>query len=158
MQTLIILSYSWSPFILLNYLCGENELLLGPVNPLEFFREKKLPQFQENTFVMKHFTKLSLSDIINHGESDVERQISIQDIHLSAFGIFVRTEKEATINKRWHVHTYKHTLDDSHRTGTNEMVLQLKVFKQYILTVFFINILNFVFSFLCSLQCSLQHF
>ncbi len=29
--------------------------------------------------------KLSLSNIIKHGENDVERHISIQDMHLSAF-------------------------------------------------------------------------
>ncbi len=29
--------------------------------------------------------KLSLSNIMKHGENDVERQISIQGIHLSAF-------------------------------------------------------------------------
>ncbi len=52
---------------------------------LEYFRKKNLPQFQENSFVMRHFTKLSLSDIMKHGESDAERQISIQGIHLSAF-------------------------------------------------------------------------
>ncbi len=31
------------------------------------------------------FTKLSLSNVIKNGECDVERQISIQGMHLSAF-------------------------------------------------------------------------
>ncbi len=35
---------------------------------------------------MWHFTKLSLSNLMKHGKSDVEWQISIQGIHLSAFG------------------------------------------------------------------------
>ncbi len=57
---------------------------------LEYFREKKLPQFQKNPVVMRQIcnkTKLSLSNIMKHGESDVERQISIQSIYiyLSAF-------------------------------------------------------------------------
>ncbi len=34
---------------------------------------------------MRHRTKLSLSNIMKHGESDVKWQISIQGIHLSAF-------------------------------------------------------------------------
>ncbi len=52
---------------------------------LEQFCEKKLPQFQENSFVIRHFYKLSLVNITKNGESDVERQISIHGIHLSVF-------------------------------------------------------------------------
>ncbi len=55
------------------------------------------------------------------------------------------------------------TLDDSHHTGTSEIVQQLKVFphdsEAYVITIFFINTLfGPIFSFLCCLQCSLQHF
>ncbi len=55
------------------------------------------------------------------------------------------------------------TLDDSHHTGTTEIVQQLKVvphhLEAYLLTMFFINTLfGPIFSFLCCLQCSFQHF
>ncbi len=43
------------------------------------------------------FTKLSLSNIMKHGESDAEWQISIQGKHLSAFGIRFGKVKEALI-------------------------------------------------------------
>ncbi len=41
---------------------------------LEYFGKKNLPQFQENSFVMRHFYKIIL---VQYNESDVERQISI---------------------------------------------------------------------------------
>ncbi len=55
------------------------------------------------------------------------------------------------------------TLDDSHRTVTTEILQQLKVVphhsEAYLLTIFFINTLfGPIFSFLCCLQYSLQHF
>ncbi len=50
---------------------------------LEYFREKILTQLQENSYVMKHYYKIASK--MKHGESDVEQQISIQGIHLSAF-------------------------------------------------------------------------
>ncbi len=52
---------------------------------LEYFREDKLPQFQENSFLMSHFYKIILSIIMKPGDSDVEWQIGIQDMHLGAF-------------------------------------------------------------------------
>ncbi len=45
----------------------------------------------------KTFIKLFLSNIINHGESDVQWQISIYGSHLSVFGISLWKEKEALI-------------------------------------------------------------
>ncbi len=58
------------------------------------------------------------------------------------------------------IHIY---MDHSHCTGISEIVQQLKVFphhsEAYLLTIFFINTLFCpIFSFLCCLQCSLQHF
>ncbi len=58
---------------------------------------------------------------------------------------------------------FSSTLDDSHRTGTTEIVQQLKVVphhsEAYLLTIFLINTLfGHTFTFLCCLQCSLQHF
>ncbi len=55
------------------------------------------------------------------------------------------------------------TIDDSHHTGTTEIVQQLKVVphhsETYLLTIFFTHTLfGPLFSFLCCLQCSLQHF
>ncbi len=41
------------------------------------------------------FTKLFLSNIINHGESDVQWQISIYGSHLRVLGISLRKKKEA---------------------------------------------------------------
>ncbi len=55
---------------------------------LDYFHQKKLPRFQGNLFVMRYFykiTKSSLSNIMKHGEHDVEWQISIQSIRLGAF-------------------------------------------------------------------------
>ncbi len=49
---------------------------------LEYFRENKNPP--KNPFVMRHFSKLSLSNIMKHGVSDVERPISV-GLYLSAF-------------------------------------------------------------------------
>ncbi len=54
MKTVIILSHSGSPFFLLTYLYGENELLWGTVRPFGLFFVKNLPQFQENSFVKRH--------------------------------------------------------------------------------------------------------
>ncbi len=51
------------------------------------FMRKKLAQFYENSFVIRRFIifiKLSLSNIIKHGERHVEQQLSIQGIHLRA--------------------------------------------------------------------------
>ncbi len=56
---------------------------------LKYFYKKTLPQLQENSFVMRHFYKLILAHIMKRGESDVERQISIQGIHLSAFWNYI---------------------------------------------------------------------
>ncbi len=58
---------------------------------------------------------------------------------------------------------YKYTLDESHRTETSEIVQQLKVFPRhseaYLHNILFINTLfGPIFSFLCSLQCSLNTF
>ncbi len=50
MKALIILCHSWSPFFLLTYLYGENELLWGPVFPFgEFCEKKTLPVSRELT-------------------------------------------------------------------------------------------------------------
>ncbi len=58
---------------------------MGPCTPfLEHFHKKTILQFQEKCNETP-FRTLSLSNIIKHGESDVERQNSIQGIHLSAF-------------------------------------------------------------------------
>ncbi len=38
---------------------------------------------------------------MKHGESDVKRQISIQDIHLSAFEIILWKENEALKENEW---------------------------------------------------------
>ncbi len=43
MKALIILSHSWSPFLLLTYLYGENELLWGPVPPFGAILQEKTP-------------------------------------------------------------------------------------------------------------------
>ncbi len=46
MKTLVILSYSWSPFLPLTCLYGKNELLWGSVQPSEVFsREKHSPDY-----------------------------------------------------------------------------------------------------------------
>ncbi len=58
MKALVILSHSWSQFFLLNYWYGENEPLWELF--LEYFHERKLPQFQENSFVMGHFYNIIL--------------------------------------------------------------------------------------------------
>ncbi len=64
---------------------------------LDYFHEKKLPQFQKNSFVMKLLQNYPFPIYI-HGENDVEFQISIQGIHLSAFGnYFWKKEKDALI-------------------------------------------------------------
>ncbi len=42
MKVLIILNHSWSPFFLLIYLYGENELLRGPVCPFGEYSWEKL--------------------------------------------------------------------------------------------------------------------
>ncbi len=44
------------------------------------------------------FTNLFLSNIINHGESDVQWQISIQASHLSIFGISLWKEMDTLSN------------------------------------------------------------
>ncbi len=41
MKALMTLSHSWSPFLLLTYLYGENELLWGPVHPFGVFLWEK---------------------------------------------------------------------------------------------------------------------
>ncbi len=46
---------------------------------------KNSPSIKRTHLLLDTFTKLSLSNIMKHGESDVERQISIQGIHLSVF-------------------------------------------------------------------------
>ncbi len=63
----------------------ENEL----VCPFGGFLQDKLPQFQENLFVMRHFTFCSFFNIMNHSESDVERHISIQGIYLTTFWNYI---------------------------------------------------------------------
>ncbi len=55
MKALIILSHSRSSFFLTTYLYGENELLWALCTLLEYFCENKLLQFQEISFVMRHF-------------------------------------------------------------------------------------------------------
>ncbi len=42
------------------YLYGEKERFEALCTLLEYFREKKLPQFQKNSFVMRHFYKVIL--------------------------------------------------------------------------------------------------
>ncbi len=44
---------------------------------------------------MKTFTKLFLSNIINHGESDVQWQISIQGGYLSVLGGYFMKKEES---------------------------------------------------------------
>ncbi len=44
MKALIILSHSWSPFFLLTYLYGENELLVSSVHPFGVFSWEKPPK------------------------------------------------------------------------------------------------------------------
>ncbi len=65
----------------------------------------------------------------------------------------------------WRCHIGHNTciLDDSHHTGTSEIIQQLKVFphnsEAYVLTMFFTNTLfGPISSFLCPLEWSLQHF
>ncbi len=74
---------------------------------LEYFRKKKLSQFQENSFVMRHFYKIILAqNITKHSKSDEERQISIHDIHLNVFwNYFWKREESFKINILHHVHT-----------------------------------------------------
>ncbi len=86
MKAMIILSHSWSPFLLLTYLYGENKLLWGTVCPFGIFsQDKNSPSFKRTHLQWDIYTKLSLSNIMKHGKIDVEWQISIQGIHLSAF-------------------------------------------------------------------------
>ncbi len=94
MKAMIILSHSWPPFLLLSYSYGENELLWDPVHTfLSIFTRKNSPNFKRTHLYWHTFTKLSLSNIMKHGESDVEWQISIQGIHFSAFwNIFGKEE------------------------------------------------------------------
>ncbi len=44
MKTLVSLSYSWSPFLPLTCLYGQNEILGSLCGLLEYFLEKKIPQ------------------------------------------------------------------------------------------------------------------
>ncbi len=68
-------------------------------NLSEYFRKKKVFQFQENWFVMRHFTKFPLSNIMKHCKSEVEQQINMQGIHL---GLFLEKKKEAWMyNKKY---------------------------------------------------------
>ncbi len=86
MKALIILSHLRSPFFLATYLYGENELLWGPLLPFGVFSwENTRPVSRELICKEDTFTKLSLFKIMKYGQSDVERQISTQSIHLSAF-------------------------------------------------------------------------
>ncbi len=52
---------------------------------LEYFHYKMSPLFKNSFVSNETFTKLALSNIMKHGESDVEWQISKQGIHLSVF-------------------------------------------------------------------------
>ncbi len=66
-----------------------------------YFREKNSPSFKRTHLYWDTFTKLSLSNIMKHIESDVEWQISIQGIHLNAFGnYFLKREGRF----KWHQH------------------------------------------------------
>ncbi len=92
MKAVIILTHSWSPFFLLIYMEKMNFyrtvcILLG------YFTNSTT--FKRTHYKWDTFTKLSLSNIMKRGECDVEWQISIQSIHLSAFGFMFGKEKEA---------------------------------------------------------------
>ncbi len=63
--------------------------LWGPLCPFGVFSQEKTPPISRELICNDTFAKLSLSNIMKHGESDVKRQISIQDIHLSAFEIIL---------------------------------------------------------------------
>ncbi len=67
------------------------------MHPFGLFSQEKTPPVQENSFLTRHFYKLSLSNIMKHGESDVEQQISIQGIHVSAFGNYL-WKREGSFN------------------------------------------------------------
>ncbi len=89
MKAVIIRSHSWSPFFLLTHLY---------VRPFGIFSWEIIPPVsRELLCTYNTFTKLSLSNIMIHGESDVERQISIQGMHLSDFNNYFWKEKEALI-------------------------------------------------------------
>ncbi len=104
LKALIILNHSWSPIFLLTYLYGENELLCRSVHPFRVFSWEKTPPLSSelicNETVLQNYPFIifenkcdwkefpphgELNNITKHCESDVERQISIQGIHLSAF-------------------------------------------------------------------------
>ncbi len=85
MKALIILSHSRSPFFLLTYLYGGNELLWSPVRPFGVFSWEKTYPVSRELICKDTFTKISLSNIIKLDESDVEWQFSIQVIQMSAF-------------------------------------------------------------------------
>ncbi len=59
-------------------------------------------------------TKLFLSNIINHGESDVQWQISILDSHLSVLWLFYGKRKQLSENgQSWSVDGFEcHVLLD----------------------------------------------
>ncbi len=91
----VILNHSWSPFFLLTYLYAENELLWGSVHSFGVFLQEKFPPVSRVLICNETLTKLSLSNIMKHGESDVERQISIQGILLNVLLKIFGKEKEA---------------------------------------------------------------
>ncbi len=63
---------------------------------LEYFCKEKTPPASRELICNETLLQnLSLSNIMKHGESDVERQINIQGIHLSAFWNCFWKEKEA---------------------------------------------------------------
>ncbi len=60
---------------------------------LEYFHEKKTPSVSRD---MRHFYKIILSNIMKHGKNYVERQISIQGIHLSALWNYFEKKEESS--------------------------------------------------------------
>ncbi len=107
-----------------------------------------LYKLDPNKFEIKSYVRLSIVTIMT------------ATIHSSSNWI-TKTSTKANQCKHLYIITlHLYTLDDSHRTGTTEIVQQLKVVphysEAYLLTVFFINTLfGPIFSFLCCLQCSL---
>ncbi len=96
MKALIILSNSWSPFFVHSYLYGENELLWGTACSFGVFSPEKTPSFSRelicNKILLQNYP--GAMQYNEHGQSDVERQISIQGIHLSAFWKYIWKIKE----------------------------------------------------------------
>ncbi len=58
MKALIILSHSWSPILSLLIYMEKKNFCGAMCALLEYFREKKLTQFQDNWFVMRQLYKI----------------------------------------------------------------------------------------------------